>query len=305
MPVTEQLESPAMDSRPHSLPPREPSVGLTPLRPVISSESGAVSLFPFMSILASLIGILTLLIGLSMAVNQKKEGMTEEDVKRAQEAKSLAFLLKQKKDELDKSKPEPTKNNLDALELEKLKLLLLELEKQKNELDKVKISPEDELKVKIQLYTEEKIAIEKGHPPMQKKIDELKAKVAALKEKPVPKESVRVKPPKIGAKAPRNIFFIECNSAGIVLRGTNDETKNIPFESIKSGSSVEFHDFCINAKQSSGEDYIILFLVRKGGLLSYQYATALAELDFKVKVAKLPIPNDGKIDLSGFRLKKL
>jgi hypothetical protein len=258
-----------------------------------------------MSILASLIGILTLLIGLSMAVNQKKEGMTEEDVKRAQEAKSLAFLLKQKKDELDKSKPEPTKNNLDALELEKLKLLLLELEKQKNELDKVKISPEDELKVKIQLYTEEKIAIEKGHPPMQKKIDELKAKVAALKEKPVPKESVRVKPPKIGAKAPRNIFFIECNSAGIVLRGTNDETKNIPFESIKSGSSVEFHDFCINAKQSSGEDYVILFLVRKGGLLSYQYATALAELDFKVKVAKLPIPNDGKIDLSGFRLKKL
>jgi hypothetical protein len=258
-----------------------------------------------MSILASLIGILTLLIGLSMAVNQKKEGMTEEDVKRAQEAKSLAFLLKQKKDELDKSKPEPKKENLDALELEKLKLMLLALEQQKNELDKVKISPEDELKVKIQLYTEEKIAIEKGHPPMQKKIDELKAKVAALKEKPVPKESVRVKPPKIGAKAPRNIFFIECNSAGIVLRGTNDETKNIPFESIKSGSSVEFHDFCINAKQSSGEDYVILFLVRKGGLLSYQYATALAELDFKVKVAKLPIPNDGKIDLSGFRLKKL
>jgi hypothetical protein len=258
-----------------------------------------------MSILASLIGILTLLIGLSMAVNQKKEGMTEEDVKRAQEAKSLAFLLKQKKDELDKSKPEPKKENLDALELEKLKLLLLELEKQKNELDKVKISPEDELKVKIQLYTEEKIAIEKGHPPMQKKIDELKAKVAALKEKPVPKESVRVKPPKIGAKAPRNLFFVECNSTGIVLRGMGDETKAIPFESIKAGTSVEFHDYCINAKQSSGEDYVILFLVRKGGLLSYQYATALAELDFKVKVAKLPIPNDGKIDLSGFKLKKL
>jgi hypothetical protein len=304
MPVTEQLESrsarnPVAENGTFFANPAPA------MKPLIATRRGAVSLFPFMSILASLIGILTLLIGLSMAVNQKKEGMTEEDVKRAQEAKSLAFLLKQKKDELDKSKPEPKKENLDALELEKLKLLLLELEKQKNELDKVKISPEDELKVKIQLYTEEKIAIEKGHPPMQKKIDELKAKVAALKEKPVPKESVRVKPPKIGAKAPRNIFFIECNSAGIVLRGTNDETKNIPFESIKSGSSVEFHDFCINAKQSSGEDYVILFLVRKGGLLSYQYATALAELDFKVKVAKLPIPNDGKIDLSGFRLKKL
>ena len=275
------------------------------MKPLIATRRGAVSLFPFMSILASLIGILTLLIGLSMAVNQKKEGMTEEDVKRAQEAKSLAFLLKQKKAELDKSKPIPTKNNLDALELEKLKLLLLELEKQKNELDKVKFSPEDELKAKIQLYSEEKIAIEKGHPPMEKKIEELKAKVAALKEKPVPKESVKIKPPKIGTKAPRNLFFVECNSTGIVLRGTADETKAIPFESIKAGTSVEFHDYCVNAKQSSGEDYVILFLVRKGGVLSYNYANALAELDFKVKTSKLPVPNDGKIDLSGFRLKKL
>ena len=266
------------------------------MKPLIATRRGAVSLFPFMSILASLIGILTLLIGLSMAVNQKKEGMTEEDVKRAQEAKSLAFLLKQKKSELDKSKPIPTKNNLDALELEKLKLLLLELEK---------ISPEDELKTKIQLYSEEKIAIEKGHPPMEKKIEELKAKVAALKEKPVPKESVKIKPPKIGTKAPRNLFFVECNSTGIVLRGTADETKAIPFESIKAGTSVEFHDFCVNAKQSSGEDYVILFLVRKGGVLSYNYANALAELDFKVKTSKLPVPNDGKIDLSCFRLKKL
>ena len=275
------------------------------MKPLIATRRGAVSLFPFMSILASLIGILTLLIGLSMAVNQKKEGMTEEDVKRAQEAKSLAFLLKQKKSELDKSKPIPTKNNLDALELEKLKLLLLELEKQKNELDKVKFSPEDELKAKIQLYSEEKIAIEKGHPPMEKKIEELKAKVAALKEKPVPKESVKITPPKIGTKAPRNLFFVECNSTGIVLRGTADETKAIPFESIKAGTSVDFLNYCINAKQSSGEDYVILFLVRKGGVLSYNYANALAELDFKVKTSKLPVPNDGKIDLSGFRLKKL
>jgi hypothetical protein len=169
MPVTEQLESrsarnPVAENGTFFAKPAPA------MKPLIATRRGAVSLFPFMSILASLIGILSLLIGLSMAVNQKKEGMTEEDVKRAQEAKSLAFLLKQKKAELDKIKPEPTKNNLDALELEKLKLLLLELEKQKNELDKVKISPEDELKMKIQLYSEEKIAIEKkGTRPCRKR----------------------------------------------------------------------------------------------------------------------------------------
>ena len=96
MPVTEQLESrsarnPVAENGTFFANPAPA------MKPLIATRRGAVSLFPFMSILASLIGILTLLIGLSMAVNQKKEGMTEEDVKRAQEAKSLAFLLKQKK----------------------------------------------------------------------------------------------------------------------------------------------------------------------------------------------------------------
>jgi len=295
MPESEQLASRAMESTPD-----------TRLRPLIATERGEVSLFPFMSILASLIGILTLLIGLSMAVNQKKEGMTEEEVKRAQESKSLQALLNRKKEELAKIKPPPQeKNTLSALDMEKLKQKLLELEKEKLELDNTKLTPDDELKSKIQLYREEKIVIEKGKPGLQKKIDDLNAKVAALKDKPVPQESVKIKPPRLGAKAPRNLFFVECNSTGIVLRGAGDESKAIPLESIKAKSSVEFHDYCMNAKKSSGEDYVILFLVRKGGLESYAYANDLAENEFKVKTSKLPAPNDGKIDLSGFRLKKL
>jgi hypothetical protein len=258
-----------------------------------------------MSILACLIGILTLLIALSMAINQKKEGMTQEDVDRAQEYKSLEFLVKKKKEELELAKKDLEKSNLTALELEKLKQMLLELEKQKAELDETRLTPEDELKAKIQLYTEEKIIIEKEQPTLQKKIEELNAKLAQLKEIPQPKEAVKINPPRIGSKAPRNLFFIECTSAGIILRGANDETLLVSLESVKAGTSVEFAEFVGNAKKSSGSDYAILFLVRKGGRLSYEFANAAAELDFKAKTAKLPIPNDGKIDLSRFFLKKL
>ena len=46
-----------------------------------SSSEGGVSLFPFMSILACLIGILTLLISVTMQVKNmdRKEGQTEEE----------------------------------------------------------------------------------------------------------------------------------------------------------------------------------------------------------------------------------
>lgn len=273
-------------------------------RPLIASEKGQVSLFPFMSILACLIGILSLLIGLSMAVNQRKEGMTQEEVDRAKEHKTLELLVKKKQKELEEQKKSLETTRLSTMEMEKLKQILLELQKQQDELDAVKLDPEDELRAKIQIYRDEKAALVKEQPSLQTKIDELNAKLAQLKEIPKPKESVKIRPPRLGAKVPRNLFFVECNSTGIVLRGANDETRPISLASIKSGS-VEFAEFCQKAKSASGSDHMVLFLVRKGGREVYEYAAAAAELDFKVQTGKLPVPNEGNIDLSQFFLKKL
>lgn len=304
MSVSEQMDCRALDSMADSKPCEVSQSAPARLKPLSASERGQVSLFPFMSILASLIGILSLLIGLSMAVNQQKEGMTQEEVDRAKEYKSLEALAKKKRQEIEAAKKDAQKDNLTAMELEKLKQMQMEMQKQLEELDKVKLQPEDELKIKIQIYQNEKVALEKEQPTFQKKIEELQAKVAQLKEIPEPKESVKIRPPRVGAKLPKNVFFIEANSTGIVLRGASDKAVPISLESIKAGSP-EFMEFCINAKKTSGEDYVILFLIRKGGRESYEYANAAAELDFKVKTSKLPVPNDGPIDLSGFRLKNL
>ena len=304
MSVSEQLESRPWDSMADSKPLEGAQSAPVRLKPLIASERGQVSLFPFMSILASLIGILSLLIGLSMAVNQQKEGMTQEEVDRAKEYKSLEALAKKKKQEIEEAKKAAEKDNLTAMELEKLKQMQMALQKEMDEVDKVKLKPEDELKIKIQMFQNEKVALEKEQPTFQAKIEELKAKVAQLKEIPEPKESVKIKPPRIGAKLPKNVFFVECNSSGVVLRGAADKRVDVSLASIKAGSP-DFMEFCVNAKKSSGEDYVILFLIRKGGRESYEYANAAAELDYKVKTSKLPVPNDGPIDLSGFRLKNL
>ena len=46
---------------------------------------------------------------------------------------------------------------------------------------------------------------------------------------------------------------------------------------------------------------MILFLVRKSGKKSYDWAAGIAETKYRVAHGKLPIPNDGKIDLSLFK----
>jgi len=234
-----------------------------------------------------------------MAVNQKKEGMTEEEVERAKEHKSLQMLIKKKQAE---QKPAPeNQTKLSALELEKLKLLKLALQA---ELDKIKDPDErteEDLKKRIKAFEEAKINLQKEQPVFQKKIDELNAKIAAMKEKPKPKESVKIKMSKVGTKMPRNTFFVECNSTGIVIRKPNNINENITIGELKSESGCpKFEDFVEGAKRTG--DYGIIFLVRKAGVESYNYANAIAELDCKAKTSKLPVPNEGNIDLSMFKL---
>jgi hypothetical protein len=267
------------------------------LKPLIATRRGEVSLFPFMSILASLIGILTLLIGLSMAVNQKKEGMTPEEIERSKQYKSLQGLIKKKKDE---QKPPPENpNKLTALELEKLKLAMLALQAELDKLKDPDARSAEDLKKRIKAFEEAKINLQKEQPVFQKKIDELNAKLAAMKEKPKPKESVKVKLPKLGTKLPRNPFFVECNSTGIVIRDKNSKNnKTISTGDLKAGSP-EFTDFIEAAKRTG--DYKIIFLVRKSGFESHGWANKIAEIDCKADTTKLPIPNEGNIDLSMFK----
>ena len=105
-----------------------------------------------------------------------------------------------------------------------------------------------------------------------------------------------IRPPGVGRDVPRNLFFVECNSTGIVIRGKGDENVVISTAAIRTNS--KFAQFCNKVKKT--RDSRMLFLVRKTGNSSYQWAAGLAETKFDLNTSKLPVPKDGEIDLSLF-----
>ena len=254
-----------------------------------------VSLFQFMSILACLIGILTMMIAVSFAVNQRKEGMAEEEFERAKENRKIQAEVAKKKEEIK----ELEEKNKTAAEFAKLEEYIIRLRDTLQDL--AKATPEEsdeELQRMLEMLVEETKSLEKEHPVLEKRLEELKAELAKLETIPEPKESVKIKPGGFGARLPRNLFFVECNSTGIVLRGPDGETT---ISTAALPESLEFKEFCAKAKKSA--DSMVLFLVRKAGNDAYRWAAGLAETKFDVRHGKLPVPNEGAIDLSLFNLK--
>lgn len=264
-----------------------------------AKEEIQVSLFPFMSILACLIGILTLMISFSMAANQKKQGMSEEEFHLAQENKRIKTLISNKKKEMEKLDKSLQKDRSASLDLQKLKEMLAKLKAQLSELDATKLASPEEMQSAIDALKAETVAIKKEQPTLERRVQELKARLAQLKEQPVPKEPAKIMPPSLGMDIPRNLFFVECNSTGIVIRGPKDTETPISTAAIKD--SQEFALFCEKVKNTN--DSMILFLIRKPGFPAYEWAAGRAEKDFDLRTSRLPIPNEGPIDLSLFRIK--
>jgi hypothetical protein len=106
-----------------------------------------------------------------------------------------------------------------------------------------------------------------------------------------------VRPGGIGSrKTASKLFFVECNSTGIVLMDLEAPPIAVPKAAIVS--SEQYAKFLSRVKDT--RDSMILFLVRKAGNENYLWAAGYAESKFRVRTGKLPMPNDGKIDLSLF-----
>ena len=154
-----------------------------------------------------------------------------------------------------------------------------------------------QLQKQVENMKKEVKALKKERPPLAKRLEELQAELKKRKETPKPKESVVVQPRGVGQGGARNLFFVECNSTGIVLRDAKDGEKKLSTAAIKtSGVYAKYLD-----RVKKTEDSMVLFLIRKSGNEAFRWAAATAELKYKLSTGKLPIPNDGKIDLSLFK----
>jgi len=253
-----------------------------------------------MSILACLIGILTLMISVMMQVQQmEKNGRTEEEMARATKNRDLqiqAKELEKKIAELDE-KLKQDKSTMSAMA--KIKEARIVLTMKLKELEKAKDPKltDVQLQKQVENMKKEVEALKKERPPLAKRLEELQAELKKREETPKPKESVVVQPRGVGQGGARNLFFVECNSTGIVLRDAKDGEKTLFTAAIKtSGVYAKYLD-----RVKKTEDSMVLFLIRKKGDEAFRWAAATAELDYKLPTGKLPIPNDGKIDLSLFK----
>ena len=260
-----------------------------------------VSLFPFMSILACLIGILTLMISVIMQVSQmQQEGRTEEELARAMENRDLIKQAEKMVEEITELQEKFEEDNASLAALKKIEdrkiALTLKIENLKKATDPEKTDVE--LQKLIENMKKEIVALKNERPPLQKRLKELQAELKARKEAPKPAESVVIKPRGVGSRAARNIFFVECNSTGIVIMNEDGQPgKRISTEAIRTSGDYNAH----LDKVKKTRDSMILFLMRKGGLKSYQWAAGQAEVKYKINTGKLPVPNNGKIDLSLFK----
>ncbi|MFK7910687.1 MAG: hypothetical protein AB8F34_08790 [Akkermansiaceae bacterium] len=264
-------------------------------RRAVSDEK--VSLLPFMSILACLIGILTLLISVSMVINQReRDGYTEEELERAKQNNQLIRTDKKVRQEIAKLQQRLKKEKKTVAELQQLEnkkaaltLKLKDLVDPKGKTDAQLQKIVENLKIEAkQLKTEQ--------PKLDKRIKDLLAELKKRKIKPKENNSVVIRPPGVGRDVPRNLFFVECNSTGIVIRDRGEQKTIIATAAIPT--NPKFAQFCNKVKGT--RDSMVLFLVRRSGNSSYLWAAGLAETKFEVKTSKLPVPKDGEIDLTLF-----
>lgn len=261
------------------------------------SSQGGVSLFPFMSILACLIGILTLLISVSMMIKQsERDGYTEEELNNAKKNDQLVRADKKTKQEVVQLQERLKKEKKTVAELQHLKDRKAALTLKLNELGKTKGMTDAQLQKVVENLKIETQRLMAEQPKLQKRIDELLAELKKRKIKPKENNSVVIRPPGVGRDLPRNLFFVECNSTGIVIRDKGNAKIVVSTAAIPT--NAQFAKFCNKVKGT--RDSMVLFLVRRSGNSAYLWAAGIAETKFDLKNSKLPVPRDGEIDLSRF-----
>ena len=264
-----------------------------------SSAAGAgVSLFPFLSILACLIGILTMMIKIISDIKaQETSGRDEEEMARAKQHQQIRAEIKTEQQELERIKAELKERKSALVKLEELENKRIVLRKK---LDEANSKPRDSdaaLQKLLEQIIDQIAALKKERPALEKELAALKTELAKRNIKPETKTPpVRINPAGSGISGNTELFFIECNGGGLAIIDKNGQKKNVSAATIETDGQIAS---TFNTAKSSTK-HLVLFLIRSDGNNSYRTAAVLAEEKYGLRTGKLPIPSQGEIDLSLF-----
>lgn len=264
-----------------------------------SNAAGAgVSLFPFLSILACLIGILTMMIKIIGDLkNLEQNDRDPAELARAREHQQLRAEITNQLSAIEKAKSLLKERNAALVDLSELENKRIILRQQLAE----KSTPPKESDAALQKMLERIITqiatLRKERPALQKQLADLRQELEKRKIKPDTKpQPVRINPMGSGISANTRIVFIECNGTGITILDSSGKHTPIALASIQTDARLAG----IFNETKSTRDHLVLFLIRKDGIYSFRNAGSFAENQFNLRIGKLPVPTDGEIDLSLF-----
>lgn len=261
------------------------------MKPRRDDQEG-VELFPFLSILACVIGALTLLISFLSVIQLQAGDRDPEEVARSTEYQKLEKLLAQKKplQELAAKIEVAIKRKA---ELDAIRPRVLELRDTVTQLTSEDQSVREKLaKSKAELATKQ-AELKRLQAAESAKDEELAKKEAALLAAQLRQQpAVLIQRPPEGLKG-RHVF-IEATKEGYVLF---DKPKPEKITIAQSGGK-RFRGFLDSLKGKA--DTTLVYLVRTDGVASFQRGLNLAN-QRGLKVGKLPIVGSERVDLTLFK----
>jgi chaperonin cofactor prefoldin len=266
-------------------------------RPSNAAGTG-VSLFPFLSILACLIGILTMMIRIISEIqNQPESERDPAELARAKEHQQLRADIRKQQEEIEKSMAMLKERNAALVELNELEDKRIVLRRQLADKDAKPKESDAALQKLLERILAQIAALRKERPVLEKELAALKAELEKRKIKPDAKPPpVRINPAGSGLSANTRVVFIECNETGITLLDSSGTKTPIARAAIPTDNRLA----AVFNETKSAADHLVLFLIRKDGQYSFRDAGAHAESKFNLRIGKLPVPTDGEIDLSLF-----
>ena len=257
-----------------------------------SRDHLAVSLFPFLSILACVIGVLTLMITALTLGQVGEKAVNQEAIDRAEEY----LRIKADADKADAKSQQVIamltqgKLTVDALEKAKADLAALKARREAAAKSAASEAQTTEALAKLTRRGEE---LEKQLKKLHDDAGPLTAEVESREKSREPVVTIRPGGTGVNLKP----TFVECAAAGLVLYEGQPPTALAVPRAAMAGSDA-FLKLLDRVAQQEGST--VVFLIRPNGIGTYHAASAMARARY-AHHGKLPVPGEGRLDLSLFR----
>ena len=253
---------------------------------VQTNNAPRVELFPFLSILACLSGTVVVMICILVmmqAISSKTKAARKNPL--AEEMMKIQEQLAELRSVTDQMSV--------VEELDKRLILLREITQGQESTDAflARLQKEIEnMQIVIANLRNEK-------PRIQKEIAKLKEELAERRINPADlKPALRVQGGGSGFAVGRRLFVVEANSDSVTVHRDRENRFRVSAATI--GADKDYNDFL--AEVTANKNHLVLFLVRTDGWNSYARGAGWAEQKFNLATSKMPIPGQGKVDLSEF-----